>query len=375
MSFKTTIGKFRTRWIILFMLLSACVDKIDFSARAPAFQIVVEGMISDEPGPSTVTLSEALPLNADSIYREPIQHASITLYDDAGNSEPFLETTPGVYRTQGILQGRVGHSYHIVIETEDGHTLESKPDIINSVGAIEDIRYEYEARTQTESWGEVPADVFKIFVDASAGSGTEHFVRWRFNGTYKVVTEPELHTTWLQGTSRFLDPPPCSGYIVAPALGGGRLEKVAECTCCACWISQFESMPSVADDKLVSGNRFRNINVGEVPINAFTFFDKYQVMIEQMSLSQQTYEFFKLIRAQKDAAASLFQPPPAEIKGNIHARDAGVSVAGIFWAASVSRRSVFIPKTAVPYLLPPPKFTDSCTKLVNSTNQEPGGWE
>jgi hypothetical protein len=358
-----------------FLILNGCLDKIAFDVPAPESQVVVEGMISDEPGPYTVTVSSALRLDADSSYRKPVEHATITLYDDEDNSEAFLETTPGVYMTQGVLQGRVGHSYHIVLETADGIIFESAPDRINPVGDVEDIRYEYEARTESKSYGDIPADVFKIFVDASAGSGTERYVRWRFKGVYKVVTQPELHTTWLQGTSRFIDPPSCSGYIVVPALGGGKLEKVAECTCCACWISQFESIPHVADDRLVSGNRFRNIKLGEVPINDFTFFDKYQVQVEQMSLSRETYEFFELVRGQKEEASSVFQPPPAEIRGNIHARNSGASSPGIFWATSVSRRSLFIPKTAVPYLLPPPEFTDACTKLVNSTNLEPAGWE
>lgn len=362
----------RIRWALVFILLSACIDPIYFDTPPPGVLTVVEGMISDEPGPYVVKVSNAVALDADSVYRPPVEHAKITLYDDEENSEAFTEISPGVYSTGGVIQGVVGHSYHIEIETADGTIFRSEADQLFPGGEVSDIRYEYEARTVHQPYGDLSADVFKIFIDASAEG--QRYVRWRFNGTYKVVTEPEHHQIWLQGFI-LKDPPPCSGYVVAPAVGGGRLEKVAECTCCTCWISQFESQPHVSDDQLVSDGQFRDIKVGEVPINLFTFFDKYRVEVEQMSLSRPAYEFFKLVQSQKEQASNVFQPPSGEIRGNMHNVSSDAPVVGIFYAASVSRKAIFIPKSALPYKIPPLNYTDACTKLANSTNVEPEGWQ
>jgi hypothetical protein len=372
---KNILRNLKIRWLITFLLLNACVDRIDFNVPPAQFQLVIEGMISDAPGPYIVKISQALSLDTDSSYRPPVQEAQVKLYDDEGNVEDLTETSPGVYMTGGLIQGQIGHDYHIRLETNDGNIFESEPDRINPGGEVESIRYSYEARTVQKTYGKIPADIFNIYVDANAGSGDENYVRWRFKGTFQVTTQPELRTLWLQGENRFKDPPPCSGYIVAPAMGGGNLEKVTDCTCCTCWINQFESVPHLSDVQLVSDNEFRNIKVAEVPISNFTFGEKYLVQIEQMSLSKKSFEFFKLIRAQKEGAASLFQPPSGEIKGNIRSMNSTRAVVGIFWATSISQKSLFIPKSEVPYLLPPLEFPNACTNLKNSSNSKPEFWE
>ncbi len=349
------------------------MDRINFNVPPAKFQTVVDGMISDGPGPYTVNVSKSLSLDASSPTPSPVENAKIKLYDDEGNSEDLTETTPGVYMTGGIIQGKVGHAYHIRVETSNGTVFESEPDRINPVGEVDTIRYQFEARTVQKSYGEVEADVFNILVDADAGDA--NLVRWRFTGTYKVLTHPELHSIFLQ-VSSYIDPLPCSGYVVEPALGGGKIVKVSECTCCTCWVNQFESVPQVSDGQFISGNQYRNVKVGEVPINSATFSDKYRVEVEQMSLSKNSFEFFRLIRAQKEGASSLFQPPFGEIKGNVSPVNSTAPVVGLFWATSVKTKYLFITPAEVPYLLTPIDIiTDACTVFSNSSTTQPAFWQ
>jgi hypothetical protein len=140
---------------------------------------VVEGMITDSPGPYTVTLSKALALDSKSSIPMPVQNAKVTLFDDEGNSEIFTETTAGTYTSNNIIQGQVGHTYYIRVETSDGKIFESTPDKINPVGEIEEIRFEFEARTSIKPYGEIVADVFNIYVDSDAGAEEDAYVRWR----------------------------------------------------------------------------------------------------------------------------------------------------------------------------------------------------
>src|SRR5258708_1616854 len=141
------ICKVRIRWLVAFALLNACVDPISFEVPPAQSQIVVDGLISDGPGPYSVRLSRSLELNADSSSIRPVLGAKIKLHDDEGNIEDFTGTGTGVYTTGAIIQGQVGHAYYITIETSDGKTFESEPDRINAVGEVEQIRHEYEART------------------------------------------------------------------------------------------------------------------------------------------------------------------------------------------------------------------------------------
>lgn len=367
--------KLKLKWLTVFIFLSACVDKIDFKIPSASSLLVVEGMISDNPGPYTVYVSKSIGLNADSSFHDPVSKASIKLFDDQGNVEDFTETKPGEYVTGGTIQGQVGHSYHITLQTQDGNTYKSEPDKINPVGEIEQIKFEYEARTIHRIYGDEDANVFNIYVDANAGTGDENYTRWRYTGTFKVATNPEQHYIQADGPP-YRDPLPCSGYILLPALGGGKLEQVGPCTCCTCWVNQYESEPHLSDNQLVSNNEFKNVKVGEVPINSTSFSYKYMVAVDQMSLSKQAFDFFKLIRIQKDGASSLFQPPSGEIKGNITAANSNASVVGLFWATSIKTKYIFILRSDVPYLLTPPDpDTGACTGYKNSSTTQPKFWE
>ncbi|MFT6868489.1 MAG: hypothetical protein ACJA08_003343 [Cyclobacteriaceae bacterium] len=364
-------------WLICLSILNSCIEKIDFKVPAADLQLVVDGMITDDLGPYTVKLSQGLSLNIDSVILVPVEKAIITLFDDEGNKESFTESTSGIYTTAGNIQGQIGHAYHIRIETEEGKIFESDPEMIHPVGSVDAIKYEFEARNIEKYYGLVAADVFNIYVDAHSLETEENYVRWRFKGTYKATTNPELHMTISTVYTPYKSPLPCSGYIVIAFVPGGKLEKVEECTCCTCWVNDFESAPSLSDVELVSGGIFRNVKVGEIPINVSTFHEKYLVEVEQMSLTSSTYEFFKLIRNQKLQAASLFQPPGGVIIGNLHAVNNDDTVIGLFWATSITKKSLFIQRSEVPYPLTDKTIvTDECTNYYpNSFNEKPSSWD
>ncbi|MFM9839358.1 MAG: DUF4249 family protein [Cyclobacteriaceae bacterium] len=367
----------KSLWFLVFAAMSACVQRVDFNAPAAQLLTVVEGVISDSPGPYTIKVSKGLSLDESSLVGTPVRDMKIKLYDDLGNTEDFTEDSPGIYKTKGIIHGKIGHTYRVVLETREGEIFESEPERINPVGEVVNIRYEFEARTIVKKFGEVNADVFNVYVDANGGSGNENYVRWRLTGTFKVVTYPELNETFTPPYTPYKDPWPCSGYILLPEAGtGGKLEKIGDCTCCICWINQYESIPQLSDAQLVSENQFKNVKVGEVAINNLTFFEKYLAEVEQMSLSRKSFEFFKLVRSQKEGASSLFQPPAGVLKGNIKSANSNEPVVGFFWATSIKKKSIFIYSSDVPYLIPP-RNTDTrpCTSYTNSTTIKPALWE
>ena len=350
----------------------ACVDPIGFNSDKPEEIIILDGSITTEPGPYTITISRALPLDSDSTTNMPVTGASIVLHNAGGDSESFTEIAPGKYSTGGVIRGSVGSTYHITMTMGDGAKFESQPETILPAGEVKDVRYQYEARTIAKEFGKVTADVFNIFVDAAAVLQTEtSYVRWRFTGTYVTETSPELRMTWLQGFHRYADPWPCSGYeFVDP----GIMVQKRPCTCCRCWVTEYEQMPRLSDSELVEGGSFNNVKVAEVPITRQSFFEKYKVTIDQLTISRNAFEFFKLIRSQKEGATNLFQPSPGKIIGNIASVDSNYQVIGLFWAASVNRKSIYISETDVPYALPYDPITYPCDRLGNSTTQKPVDW-
>jgi len=114
-----------------------------------------------------------------------------------------------------------------------------------------------------------------------------------------------------------------------------------------------------------------------VPVNNATFYKKYMVQVEQMSLSRKAFEYFRMIRSQKEGASSIFQPPSGEIRGNVRATNSSDPVIGLFWASAVSTKTIFIQKTDLPYPVTPITFsTAACYDYYpNSSTEKPALWD
>ena len=135
-------------------------------------------------------------------------------------------------------------------------------------------------------------------------------------------------------------------------------------------------MPNLSDGQFVTNQFFQNIKVGEMHINNITFSNRVMIQVDQMSLSKNAFEFYSLLRQQKESTNSLFQPSFGKIKGNVHAVNSGDQPAGLFWATDVRTKVVFLDRINVPYNVPhmDPDF-NACTHLRNSSTTIPPFWQ
>lgn len=364
--------------LLCFLIFSSCITPISFEISKEQVQLVVEGRITNEEPPYTVQVSRSLDLSSDTLKVIPEQEALVVLYDNQGNSEVLDEIESGIYQTRGFIQGTIGRSYSIYIQTKSGSEFESTPDELLPAGEIAEIRHQFDERTRLEEFGEVKQDIFKIFIDADGGELENPLIRWRLKSVFEVETYPALNITEVPPYEPLKDPLPCSGYIVdeGPLFSGGILKQVGPCTCCQCWATLFEDIPQLSDQYTVENNDFQNILVGEVPITNYTFHDKVMVEVEQMTLGEKTFDFFKAIRSQKLGAADLFQPQIGQIEGNIVSLDPKNQVLGLFYAGAVSTKMTYLYQEDVPYAVPPITFiTNACyDAYLNSTTDKPERW-
>ena len=120
---------------LLFLIFDACIEPFNIQLKDSQQTLVVEGMITDQPGPYTVKLFQSLALEEQLNTTNWVQGAAISIYDDQGVVEALHEVTPGNYQTTTI-QGTVGRTYHIRITLADGLEYESVPEILLPVGDL-----------------------------------------------------------------------------------------------------------------------------------------------------------------------------------------------------------------------------------------------
>ena len=272
-------------------------------------QLVVDGIITNEPGPYTVKLSQSTRVeNFLLFHRDIIAGASITISDNLGNSELLIEAEPGVYKTkENGIQGVIGREYALKIEMSNGKVYESLPDKMNPVGELDSLYYEFESflpLNDQERYG------FRFYVNSQSPVQKETFLRWRFTGIFEIAAYPELH---IFGNC-IPDPRLCGGFVWTEF----GLKRQGDCTCCTCWVTVNEKQPHVSDNQFVSNGKSKKIEVGYIPLEYFPFqAGKYRVEVQQMSLSKNAFNYWRIIQSQKEGAASLFQPPTGKIRTNI----------------------------------------------------------
>ncbi len=94
----------------------SCTDVITVDLNTAEPRIVIEGVITDQPGPYRVTIHKTTDYFKPGDF-PPVSGAVVRISDNTGNSELLQETDTGIYITTDI-QGVSGKTYTLSVESE-----------------------------------------------------------------------------------------------------------------------------------------------------------------------------------------------------------------------------------------------------------------
>jgi hypothetical protein len=360
---------------ILFLFADACIERYDLPELMSEPKLVVNGMITNQPGPYTVELFISSDLNTNLNKPTAVAGAVIKIVDDEGNWERLIEKSVGVYQTNPTgMQGREGKKYHIEIAIGEKQ-YRSAPQELVAAGEISDVRYEFQLDAINRNEPAKPQDVLNVYIDSKGVAGETNLFRWRWSSTHEVRTFPELRTREFGRPPVVIpDPLVCSGYVPGPA---GTIRKVDICTCCNCWVEEFAQRAMVSNNQAVKADQFNSVQIAKVPVDHWRFSVKYYMKIEQFSLSQEGYNFWKLVQSQQEGEGSLFQPNSVKVKGNVFSTTSDEEVLGFFGVSGVAEREFFIDRRQVPSKVEIKADTvkGSCLgQFSGSSNRKPVFW-
>jgi hypothetical protein len=354
---------------VIFLLIGACVDPLSVKVTESDRRIVVDGLITNLPGPYQVKLfySNSLRTNRLAPF-EPIKQAIVVIIDDLGNRYSLSETSPGLYETNvNDLQGVIGRSYHVSVTTQNEGEYQSEPQELTDPGEVTDVYFEFDEENLTPgSYG------LKVYLDSKGVLNEDNLFRWRWTTVHKTKSNPELHTITTPSGERPA-PEPCSGYVYRQ----GQLVKVGECTCCICWSYNYNEGSYVSKNDYVSESTFNKQYLGTIPATSMHFYDRYHIEVQQLSLSEEAYHFWSLVEKQQRGSSDLFQPDAIKIKGNIRSTtNPDEEALGFFGVSGVASRAMYIEKSEIPYELPPIEtIRYSCLDYFkNPTTEKPSFW-
>ena len=114
---KCSIGLCAVFCLLTLIPFSGCQKIINVDLNVAAPNIVIEGLITDRPGPYLITISKS-----GSYFNQPelvpVSAAWVTIADDLGKIDTLKETQPGFYLTSKT-QGTPGRTYTLKVISED----------------------------------------------------------------------------------------------------------------------------------------------------------------------------------------------------------------------------------------------------------------
>jgi hypothetical protein len=300
------------------LLCTTCVEKIGVDLPDATEKLVVDGLISTKPGPYTVRLTRtAKYTTGNGGINTFIRGAKVTIADDAGNQEELMEESQGTYRTKpNGLQGQVGRSYTLLIETAEGKKYQSRPELLKPTTGVENIYYEFVNEAPGIEEG------FYVYVDTKDPAGSEDYYRWNWVHYEQIIY--------------------CFNEIVPPS----TTPTILDC-CGDCWdIQRCNGCVNLASDRLVNGNMISRQLLSIVPYSSKS---KYFLYYEQQSLSRDAYKFWKSLEEQSKNVGGIFDKPPATVRGNMFSvADENEIVLGYFGASDIKPGSVWVDRSGIP---------------------------
>lgn len=266
-------------FLIALVGFTACEDVIEIDVPEGKTRLVVEGMITDREELQTVKLKYTAPY----FSNQPtpvVQEAAVYITDDQGQKITLTETAPGVYQHE--FAGIYGRSYQLHIETAQGEQYHSLKETMMPVPPIDTIYATFEkASINNEEEG------YYVAINSTDPADTVNFYRWRYYVNGQLQNEPE---DLFFGNDRLIDG--LDGIMV-----------------------NFYRDPLLPDDVAI---------------------------VEQMSISEDAYNFLNLLYQQTVSGGAQFSPPPAPIKGNIINTKDGDYALGFFMVTAITTAEIVI---------------------------------
>lgn len=337
--------------VIVLLYLTGCIDPLDADLSTQREHLVVEGIFTNEAKLNYVRLSYSQPHT--SPYNKFEEKAVVTVLGNAGESYRFRYDKAGYYfAEQGeAARGTIGHTYALQIEV-DGKRYMSKPIQLLAPIPIDSIHFEVDTKTYAFR-GDKEAKLYlgyNVLLNYRDPIMEKNFLRWSFATTYEVWTQPWDYIDSMTG-------------LPAPK----------DC-CMQCFLEEKLDQFKVIDDRLTDGKQVLNQNVLFIPFEKYLGV-KNKLTVYQHTITSDAYNFFRILEQQKGTTGTVFDPPPAEVKGNMHnVNNAEEQVIGFFDVSGVSVRQITINKEDIPVAFPPYSFPDDCRKLTGATKEIPVDW-
>lgn len=296
-------------FIISLLLITGCitpfVPEIDESEEL----LVVQGLITDQPGPYTVKLSKSVPLG--NVNTEnPFTGCSVFIDDDLGHHYPLYESEPGIYMSNPeTFCGEIGRTYILQVsgtdQTGNSISYKSEPEVMRPVPPIDSIYYQKKTIQPTDPYGSI-SEGCQIYLNTRDQGGLCKYYRWDYSETWEFRLP----------------------YDVPNNL---------------CWKTQNSQAIKIKNTAVLSENIIDGYPILFITPETDRLSETYSLLVNQYSISEEEYNYWDKLQSVAEEVGGLYDIIPASITGNVYClQKPGDKVLGYFSVSAVTSKRIFI---------------------------------
>ncbi len=354
-------------------LFLCCIQHIELPVREGQKRLIVEGFITNAPGPYTIRLTRSAryesALNLTGVI-ENERDAIITIRDRSGGITELKELGNGYYQTPISFQGEVGQTYSLNVFTSDGGFFASRPVTIPEGTSIKEVQIRYEQKPSTNKLKFISGVNLFVTIDDDA-AGSNFYMTYCTDGVYPFISSPKLAEQNSENPCLpIANIPRCFRYerdYFEPSLS-----VVTSQSCRVFKAADFDF--TLFDDRFRNGTELTNI-AAFIEDDGRRFEFSYRTNVNLLTISREAYGFYLRLAGQFEIDGDIFDPPPAQILGNIIPLDGSdQEVLGYFGAFFVDSREVYIEGEILDLKQRKVIFGNDCINLDSSTVNKPIDW-
>jgi len=351
---------------LLSIILFSCIDIIDFETDEQTL-LTIYGRITN-----SYTHSPYVEINY-TVQQDneffPEERAAVDLVINDGDIVPFIHTGGGRYEPQIKLVGSPGSSYYIRVQIND-KIYSSQPELMPTAIGKDSISFEVGRTEQISNQGvKFQAPSIELFFETTLPN-EKVYLRWDLEEVY-------TYTEIILPPFRFPFYSPSQCFITKPLFSKN--------------IFLFDNFNNTATEIPRRELLLRLIDE--------TFEEIHYFGVVQNSLTLEAYEYWKNVDQVVNRRGSIFEIPPATVRGNIfNSDDEEELILGYFEASRVDTSSFYVTNEELSLyieplcnVIPASSFRDipfmcldcvvedlgvdetcvDCTKLANSSLERP----
>lgn len=301
------------RWIsvILFLfVLISCIEPYNLpEGKNSSNFLVVDGFMDAENGKVTVRLTRSKPLGDDTEIQKETD-ALVQLEEEGGSTIVLNETGNGSYIYNG-LSVDYNKKYRVVIKTNDNKKYASSFVPVLQTSPIDSI-----------TWSPSQDGIF-IEANTHGNETDSRYYMWNFEETWEYKAN---HYSSYK-------------FITDDSISYRTMDDLIY----TCYNEAASTSILVKSTDRLSSNLVRDFRIHFVPVGSIKLNYKYSVLVKQVSLSREAFDFWSKLSQTTENVGSLFDPQPGQVYGNmVGVTDINEPVLGIFSAGNVTQKRIFI---------------------------------